>query len=367
MPFMLCRSLLMAFVCAGFGLVAGCSSSPVPVFLGHLHAHATPLSESDPFLQGLELSLRDVQEEFKREFKGRPLHIRHGDGKGSLDLLETQAVRFAYLHRTPILIGGETEDEIRRLDRSKAVVFSHLGTPLIGVSDSVFYLGINPYDQAQALAAFAWEDLKLEKARLLQEKGSPASEAIVERSKVLKTESRLAISDARPYTPADLVQELQKEPTFLGTVQVSPLVEELFVRPRIRAAGVSNVTTEVLKGPLLAANGKVYFAIPFDPASESPEWKAFRLKYQEAFQGEPTWKSILGFESVQLASRVLRQAGSYSEKLSDDVVKHSKGPGATGTIFFSKSRQLQRPLWIFELGEKDAKIVKTVPAPETKD
>src|SRR5262245_20503170 len=137
--------------------LAGCggSSSPPPIFLGHVATLSGPDAQAGKSAeQGMRLALEELGAAASVNLQGRPLVVRHVDAAGSLDNMEAQAARLVSVNKAVGLLGGVTKDEALRLDRSRVPVLSPVGFRTSAMSELLFTTGLAPTTQGQVLAQF---------------------------------------------------------------------------------------------------------------------------------------------------------------------------------------------------------------------
>src|SRR4051812_12297290 len=116
--------------------VAGCGATapPPPIFLGHVAATSgSTRAAGEQEVLGIRLAIEELT---RTERPGnRPVHVKHSDTRGQLDAFESQAVRLVTVGRAVALYGGNSADEVLRLDRSRAPLLTPLGSRPRGLSE----------------------------------------------------------------------------------------------------------------------------------------------------------------------------------------------------------------------------------------
>src|SRR6266496_1790579 len=157
---MIRQGYLVAMVLGGAFLVGcGGSTSPPPIFLGHIATLSGPDARAGKSAeQGIRLALEELGPAASANLQGRPLVVRHVDAAGSLDNMEAQAARLVSVNKAVGFLGGVTKEEALRLDRSRVPVLSPAGFRTSAMSELLFTTGLAPATQGEVLAQFLAED-----------------------------------------------------------------------------------------------------------------------------------------------------------------------------------------------------------------
>jgi len=136
--------------------LAGCTTAPTPppIVIGHVSDQARLDKAGERAELGIRLALHELNKDgaLTTALGGRKVEVHHTNTRGSLDAFEAQAVRLVSFNRAVTLLGGLTAEETAALDRAQVPVLTFQGQPVAGVSSQVFYLGISPKTQGDALA-----------------------------------------------------------------------------------------------------------------------------------------------------------------------------------------------------------------------
>jgi ABC-type branched-subunit amino acid transport system substrate-binding protein len=171
------RWLVLGFVLFGAG--CGGSSPPLPIHVGHVATSSGHNKASgDREVRAIRLAVQE-QNKAAAENKARPILVRHTDTKGDLDAFEAEAVRLVTLSRAVALLGGDSADEVARLDKAQAPIVT-FGPKTRGPSELVFFTGLSPTFQGQVLARFAAESLQATKLVILADDSQEDALALAE-------------------------------------------------------------------------------------------------------------------------------------------------------------------------------------------
>jgi len=343
--------------------LAGCggSSSPPPIFLGHVATLSGPDAQAGKSAeQGIRLALEDLGAAASANLQGRPLVVRHVDAAGSLDNMEAQAARLVSVNKAVGLLGGVTKDEALRLDRSRVPVLSPVGFRTSAMSELLFTTGLAPTTQGQVLAQFLADEAP--------EAGTVIVDPRREESLVFAEHFRRAWADAmskrdsKTETPRWTEVTLPKDPKLAewgaGVIQSKPPTivftgvaadfETLrrawgAAAPRLVFAGDDGSWAD---GNAIAGH-TVYVATAFAVGKEETKALEFAKKYRAANREEPDVQAVVAYDNVRLFAEALAKGQSTApDKLREELLKLQDFPGVTGPLTFTRDQHLKRTVFI---------------------
>ena len=169
--------------------LAGCGTTPppTPIYLGHVATTSGPHQEIGLHeVQGMRLAIENMTRAGQNLVGDRPVFVKHTDARGDLDAFEGEAVRLTSLSKVVAIYGGNTAEEVLRLDRARVPLLTPLGFRPRGASALVFATGISAASEAGAARRFA-----------AGEKNDAASKEIPRKTYTVST---FAVDKERPKT-----------------------------------------------------------------------------------------------------------------------------------------------------------------------
>jgi branched-chain amino acid transport system substrate-binding protein len=356
--------------------LTGCQSgaSP-PVFLGQVANLSGTNHTGKHAEQGIRLALKQLSDDRLREaLDGRTLQIRHADTRGQLDAYEGEAVRLAAVNRVIGLLGGQTTDEVARLDRSHVPLVAAAGVRPPGASDNVFAIGMRPAPQAFILAKYAAEDLNLDDVAVFVDERREEFVALADAFARQFAEARRSKGRvAAPPVPirfgdkadwAELAKRMAtpaaaaKAVLFAGKARdCVELRRKLPFATAVIFAGDDGDTAELQGTSGMSA---VYLATAFAPDAAAPRQQAFMRQYRDAFHAEAEVPAALGYESLQLYAEALKQISPTfaPEKLQTALGEVKEFAGLAGALSMTADRYVRRPLYLARLDGNSVQMVK---------
>jgi branched-chain amino acid transport system substrate-binding protein len=367
----------------GLLAICGCSGAtpPVPINLGHVANLSGAERAGEQAMHGIRLALEEATADFGDTFAGRPVHVRHTDTRGVLDAYEAEAARLVAVNRVVGLLGGTTAKELAGLDRSQAPVLSPLGFVPPGSGGQAFCIGMQPTQQATALARFIGEELKLTHVAIIVDEQREESQRFTEPfEKALravnvakKDELRLAtIRFGKEPKWAEVVTEANGvEPKVVVFVGKSADAREFRkgFGPKKAAfvfAGDDGDFASLDAGPGAEA---VHLATAFAIDAESPRTQQFAARYKEAFKAEPTVQAALGYEALRMAVDALKRAQPTltHEKFREELRKVKDLAGLAGPLSVTGEQVVQRTIFVVRHeGSSFVPLKRYAPLAETK-
>src|SRR5437588_5338849 len=136
-------------------------------------AHVATLSGPDKeageaAARGVRLAVEEINKD-PSSGVGRPFKVIHSDARGKAEGFEAEAVRLAAINRVVFLLGGNTPEEVERLDRAHLPVLTPCGARARTVSDAVYFTGLSPAQRGKVLARFAVQELNLTSFLVIQD------------------------------------------------------------------------------------------------------------------------------------------------------------------------------------------------------
>ncbi len=361
-------SLLAACGCGGV-------ASPAPISLGHVANLSGADKAGDQAMLGIRLALEEATADFGDSFGGRPVQVRHTDTRGALDAYEAEAARLVAVNRVAGVMGGATAKEVAALERCQAPVLSPLGFVAPGSGGQTFCIGMQPGQQAAALARYVTEDGKHSRVTLVvdeQRDESPRFTEPFERAvravfAARKEEPRIGtIRFGKEPKWADVTKTIEKaDPqaiVFVGkAADARELRKALGARkPTFVFAGDDGDFAALEAGP---GSETVVLATAFIVDAESPRTQQFAARYKEVFKSEPTVHAALGYESLRLAVEALKRAqpAITHEKFCDELRKLKDFAGLAGPLSFTSENQMQRTLFVVRYDGAGFTLLKRCP------
>jgi branched-chain amino acid transport system substrate-binding protein len=390
-----CRFRLSAFLfLAACCLLSGCGGTPepVPVWIGHLSPLSGPeeaVGESSQ--RGILLAVEEANKDPEHKGAGRPVRVRHTDTTGNPEAFGAEIPRLINVNvpRVVALIGGFNAREIKefkRLDRNSVFLVSPTGRVNESAGDHVFFTGLSPAQQGEALARLAadqgWaqvvvlvnEDETSGRSRALaavfQEK-FPA--LLAKKHPGLKSAAagprRYGEDDSLPKRAQVIKKELagaEKSGAFkpdailvAGKVaDVKKLRAELgSTRVPVLFGGAEGSLRELLEEQE-TSNG-VYLATAFAVDGGTDAIKEFVQKFTKRFGKAPDVHAALAYDDARLLFEALRQARSPDSYLARKALADVKDfAGLTGPLSFDKDQQARRDVFIVRIDAGKATRIK---------
>jgi branched-chain amino acid transport system substrate-binding protein len=354
---------------------AGCSrrSSEEPLWAGDV----SPLSGAERtagehFQRGLLLALEEVNGEEDR-IAGRRLAVLHADSRSQIEQARHEAVRLVSLNKLNALLGGRDQATVERLAQALQLYPVPLLTPGPSGpagSENVFSIEVSSEFRGDCLARFASEHLKLQRAVVMVDNGSPlsASTASAFSSRWRSADKRKVQTwDARAEESArDLPERLRKAQAEVVLFATSA-ADLLAVRASLPATlpvlfGGEPVDWQRLEASPDASK-QLYGATVHAPARFDKEGETFLKRYREKHHEEADVNACQGYELLDILAEVLRTAkGAGPSKVREVLGERKDLPALNGELRFSKGRAL-RPLYVMR--HKEAKPMQEFKAEES--
>lgn len=354
--------------------IAGCTrtSSQGFVNLGHVGAFSGTDSQADEQAsRGMRLALTDKE---VAQVDSKPIQIRHTDTRGMIEAYESQAVRLSALSKVAAIYGGDTAPEVASLDRSRGLILSPLGYRPSGVSDQVFYVGLNPSFQGSTLAKFSVDRLAYLSffsltpeplASLMAEPFRPtavvltdnrsdeseqASRAFVEtwndawRKRGEKAPSPNVLTFGKDAAWEDLAGKIaEARPmcvVFAGSAGDFKSLLPHISAPLTMFAGRDGSLRDVPEGRT------VYQASAFAADATQPAIADFVKKHREAYKREPDVNAALAYETVRMLSSVLKKSLASGNSPAYELRNLKDAPGLAGKLSFGPGQVIQRSVFV---------------------
>ena len=363
------RSILL-LVLAG---LAGCggSAAPPPIFLGHVATTSGPagaLGEQE--VLGIRLAVEELGREKSEALGGRAIMVRHSDPRGQIDAFEGQAVRLVTVSRALALVGGNTAEEVQRLEQSRVPLLTPLGYKPRGTGELVFSIGMTPALQAEALARFAVEEKSVKTWLFFVDERSEGARILAEEFERALHKSFQDKFPKETYQKPETVR-FGKDPKW------SELVARL-APGQVQAAFFAGSATDFQEwskamNPTdalifygsehgVARQREMHnaiFASPFAVDKELPRSVAFAQKFREAFKDEPDAHAALAYEGVHLLVGAMRRAQvPFGERMLEELRKTKDFQSLTGPISFGPDQQVRRPVFVGQREGNGFKVLK---------
>jgi branched-chain amino acid transport system substrate-binding protein len=356
--------------------VAGCASrsAPEPIWVGHL----APLSGPDRALgeharQGIQLAVDEATAEDRR-VGNRPVQVLHVDNRGDAEMAQAEAVRLLSVNKVAALIAGPQAEAAARVARTAqsypvpVLLPTELADPPQGEGE--FALGASPSYRGQVLARRA-QELPGDRAAVVSDGGNAVATALAAAfGKEYARDGKHTFSewsyrnDAEQNALAERVAGA-KPAVVLLAANVRDFSK---VRGQLESAGV--------KAPLLyggedagvlalqadPGRNEVYLATVFTADGLTAQGQDFRKRYEEAFHEAPDLCAAQAYDSFRLVlDTMVRLRTPAGQRLREGLAGLESFETVTGPLAW-KERRARRPLFLMQLKEKQAVLVKTVAA-----
>jgi branched-chain amino acid transport system substrate-binding protein len=363
-------------------LLAGCrgKSPPPPLVVGHVASQIGPQKEaSERASRGIRLAVKEINKDAS-ETLGRSFEVRHTDTRGKLDAFEAEAVRLVSVNKAVALLGGTSAEEVELLDKAHVPLLTPSGFRTRAVSDLVFFTGLSPADQGQALAQLAaqeWPegpdlvilaDEQHEEALLLADAfAREFPSAVNKKDAKLKPARVIRWSYGKDVKLSELLQRVKKEQPkahLLLAGEVGALKElrkELPETAKVILFGGPEGSLRALQEQP-PSKMKVFLPTAFVPEVDTPRGKEFVQKYKAEFSEEPDVHAALAYDNLRMLFEALRRCESTftPPRIRDELAGLKDFAGLTGPLTFRKEHTIRRPAFIVRLEEGQVKTVKRV-------
>jgi branched-chain amino acid transport system substrate-binding protein len=388
------NQIRVGLVLAALVLLEGCGGTPepAPVWIGHF----APLSGPEKAIgenarRGILLAVEEANTDPDHKGAGRPVRVRHADTHGDPRAFGAEVTRLITVNapRVAALIGGLNVEEIKefkRLDRGNVFLVSPMGRVNESTGDRVFFTGLSPAQQGEALARLAAEQGWAHVVVLVNEdepSGQFRAVADVFREKfpalLSKKHAKLkpVVAGPRRYGKDNPLQKraqaIKKELAGGGEANrlkstallvagkpadVKVLREELgSTTVPILFGGVEGSLQELLEEQETSSG--IFLATAFAVDAGTDAVKNFVQKYKEKFGEEPDVHAALAYDDARLLFEAFRQARTADSSGARKALAELKDFAAlTGPLSFDKSQQARRAVFIVRLEGGKARTVK---------
>lgn len=367
-------------------LLAGCGhkAEVTPIQIGQVApAAGSDLAAGEHARQGVQLAVDEANKEGGLVGDRRVL-VLHPDAGSSPEAVRGAAVRLITVDRVTALLGGTDPVQVDRIREGLDSVAEAAKVPLVAAggmrveaADSfVFHVGVAPAEQGQTLAQFAADKFSAKPLAVLVNHGTRLAQAntlLAERftREWRKSGGRLAGSwtfKNAGELPDQLKSIAAAAPAALVLAGTAEDLEAL------HRDGLDEKMPVVLGGPegSLAAlqahplANPVYLATAFVADLQAAPTRDFVRRFQERFQEVPDVHAALAYDSARLLFQGLRQAQTVAEpKLREALAGIKKFPTVTGEAALNSEHWTYRPLYVVEVIQGQARMVKTFDVPAT--
>jgi branched-chain amino acid transport system substrate-binding protein len=372
---------------------AGCApnTTPTPIYVGHVSDKTRLDKAGDQAELGIRLALHELLKDVAvaEALKPRTIHVRHTDTRGVLDAFESEAVRLDSINRTIAILGGMSGPEVSALDHVKTPILTFHGHPVSGASKHVFYLGMQPQQQGNALAKVLAENAKIQRVAILLDERRPESAVSADAfQRTLTTERAAGKRDAPnvltlrfgkdvkwPEQTASIAAHSPHAIYFAGGVQdfndwmKNSRKDGLGQDVPILFAGddggqrVFHFPAET-KTPIL-------FASAFSTDQATDKMAAFVKAFREAFQTEADVNAALAYDGMRMITAAIQHAQPTQplpERVQEELLKIKDFPGLAGPLTITSDRQVERPIFVLRSENGVVTTLKKLPpAAEKKE
>jgi branched-chain amino acid transport system substrate-binding protein len=355
------RMLVLAMLIVG---AAGCNvSTPTSIYVGHVSDKTRLDKAGDQAELGIRLALAELSKDgaLAGSLGERSIQVRHTDTRGELDAFESEGVRLVQINKCISLFGGLSAREVEKLDRAQVPLLTFDGHPVVGVSNLVFYLGMMPTQQGEALANVIAEEAATTRIVILLDERRADSAAVATAFQKAWPAARkpaepkgetVVLRFGKDAKWAELIEQIHAPHAivFAGGVQDFNAWHKVFRKelfsehPQLIYAGDDGEQGAFDLGDDPKTNVLLATAFPADPANQKVA--AFAKAYHEAFQTEADVHAALAYDGFRLLAEALKRTYPLitTERLRDELQKTKDFEGVTGPLTIMADRQVQRPL-----------------------
>lgn len=349
----------------------GCSGSPppAPIYLGQIATTSGPgRAAGEQEVLGIRLAIEELTRTGRGVVSGRPIVVKHSDARGHIEAFESQAVRMIAVSRVVALYGGNTLEEMLRLDQSRVPLVTPLGFRPKGLSELVFSVGMAVTDQAQALAQFAVDEKDVKSLGIIVDERREQSRAF---SEAFEREWQAALTKKHPKKENNkpLLKFFGKDAKHAELTQGLDKVQGvLFAGP----AQDYHEWRKTLPSPPFAIffggeegvlnDGAAYCASAFAVDKERTSTVEFAQKFREAFKEDPDVHAALAYEGIRLLVDAMVRSETLTEKrVLEELRKTKDYPGLAGPLTFGPDQQIRRPIFVGRMNGTAFSPVKCYP------
>ncbi|HEY5610632.1 MAG TPA: ABC transporter substrate-binding protein, partial [Thermoanaerobaculia bacterium] len=328
---------------------------------------------------GITIALKEING--AGGINGRPVRVEPEDDQSKPEEAATAVSKLISQDKVVAIIGEVASSAslaaapICQQNKVPMISPSSTNPKVTEVGDYIFRVCfIDPY-QGEALARFAFDDLKARKVAILSDVRNEYSVGLAEFFTKTFTELGGRIVGNQSYSEGDSDFRAQ-----LTTIKAtSPDV--LFIPGYYTEIGQIAIQARDLglKQPMLGGDGwespklleiggaalegcfysNHYFADDPNPAVQS-----FVTKYRDQFGDKPDSVAALGYDAMKILAEAMKRAGAIDgPSIRDEIAKTANYQGATGTITIGPDRNAVKPLVIIEIKNGQAAYRTSVAPP----
>jgi branched-chain amino acid transport system substrate-binding protein len=348
--------------------VGGCTTAPPPppLVIGHVMDRTRPDRAGEQAEQGIRLALHELNKDnaLTEALGGREVQVRHTDTRGALAADEAESVRLVSINRAVALFGGLSTAEVTALDQTPVPLLTFVGQQPAGATQHVFYLGMTPTVQGEALARHVADEKTLQRIVLFGDERRLETPIVLEAFEKTLAEARQKEGGNLPVL---LKIRFGKEPRWDELVQRGRSHQPdavLFAgaaadfnawrralskpkaggEPQVIYAGDDGAAASFDADP---ATKGILLATAFLPGADGDRPAAFVKAYREAFHAEPDVNAALAYDGFRILAAALRQAQQPTpERIREHLEKTKDFEGLTGPLSFTADRMTQRPVFL---------------------
>ncbi len=365
-------------------LVAGCSrkTSVAPIWVGQVApAAGVDFSAGAHARQGVELAVDEANQ--KGGFAGdQRVRVLHPEAGSSPEAVRGAAVRLLTVDHVAGLLGGTDPVQVDAMREGLDAVAESARIPLVaagGTRDEapgsfVFHVGVAPGARGETLAQFAAEQLSGKTLAVLvanRDHTGRANTMLAERFTRQWRKSGGRLAGEWTFAAAGELKDRVKSIATAApaALMLAGTVEDL---EALHREGLDEKTPVVLGGPegslaVLRAHplaNRVYLATAFVADGEAAATRDFVRRYRERFQEEPDVYAALAYDGAQLLFQGLRQAQTAEgAKVREALAGTKTYPTVTGEASLNADHWTSRPLYVLEVANGQARLVKTFAGP----
>jgi branched-chain amino acid transport system substrate-binding protein len=367
--------------------LAGCSgpATPPPVLVGHVADQGRPDSPGASAARGIRLAVMEANKDPDKGV-GRQVKVLHTDTLGKLEAFEAEGVRLASVNRVAALLGGDTLEEVERLERARVPVLSPTGVRPRSHNNAVFSTGLSPEQRGKVLARWVAEVEPLRVLVLADESRPEAVRVADSFARELPLAEKKADKAANPPAALAVVRfgkevsleeaarRLEREKSslilFAGALADLKKLRTDAKADREKTWSILFDGEDARRLQRLQESGTLegtfYLATPFAPDADSPRVKEFVKAYTAAFNEPPDAHAAVAYDNARLLFEALRQTKDNltGPRLRDALAALKDFPGVTGSLSFAEDRSLRRPAFVVRVAGGQATAVKSYPPGE---
>jgi branched-chain amino acid transport system substrate-binding protein len=292
---------------------------------------------------GLMLAVDEINSQ--GGINGKKLEIIYEDDKNDPKEAVSAFNKLANIDKVPIVITAMSASSMAIYpiaEQKKIVLFANCGHPEITMlSDWVFRNFPTSKHEAQRMASFVWNTLKIKNLAILYINDAFGEAAMKEIKKEFESfGGKILAIEPFEKDKTDFRSQIMK------VLQLNP--EAIYVYGYGKANGlvVRQIREFGYKGPLLgsynfsveptlsiaksALEGSYFTEPAFDPSLESKEIIDFVNNFKQKYNKLPYWNTVIEYDAVNLIAQIIKNKGSSSDKIKSGLENYGDFKGVAG-------------------------------------